>query len=239
VQCNFSGSWIIDTGASDHMTSDLTQLFNLQSLPHPISITLPDGSLKTVTKYGQIQLFPHKTIDHVLYVPDFQFNLLSVGKLLAAHKLFALFFANKCHIQDPTTKETLAVAPSVDGLYKLSPAGSLNSLATKVPSDQLSGSISLSLNPSTCSVPTLATLHTRLGHTSASKLQHIPLCNNVPSVFPCDVCVLAKMHRLPFNKSLIHSAHPLHLIHMNLWGPYKVAHICGAPYFLTIVDDFT
>jgi len=53
------------------------------------------------------------------------------------------------------------------------------------------------------------------------------------------ICVLAKMHRLPFNRSTIQTTHPFQLIHMDLWGPYKVANITGAHYFLTIVDDFT
>ena len=26
---------------------------------------------------------------------------------------------------------------------------------------------------------------------------------------------------------------------MDVWGPYRVANICGAHFFLTIVDDFT
>jgi len=238
MQHNYCGSWIIDTGASDHMTSDLTQLFNLQPLPQPILITLPDGSLKTVATYGQIHLFPHKTIHTVLYVPDFEFNLLSVSKLLTAHKLFVIFFSDHCYIQDLSTKQILAVAPSVDGLYKLSPVGTSTSSATNVLPASF-GSASFSLNPSPCSVPSLAIIHARLGHTLASKMQHIPGCNNVPSVFPCDVCVLAKMHRLPFNKSSFLSTQPLHLIHLDLWGPYRVANICGARYFLTIVDDFT
>ena len=50
---------------------------------------------------------------------------------------------------------------------------------------------------------------------------------------------MAKMYRLPFNESNIHSTHPFHLIHMDLWGPYKVAYITGAYYFLTIIDDST
>ena len=50
---------------------------------------------------------------------------------------------------------------------------------------------------------------------------------------------MAKMHRLPFNRSVIHSTHPLYLIHMDLWDPCRVPNICGAHYFLIIVDDFT
>ena len=46
------GSWIVDTGASDHMTSNLKFFTNLQPLKKPIHVTLPDGSLKVVTHAG-------------------------------------------------------------------------------------------------------------------------------------------------------------------------------------------
>lgn len=98
----------------------------------------------------------------------------------------------------------------------------------------------MSLNPSTCNAPSFEIVHARLGHTSLPKIQHITWCKgHVPSTFSCEVCVMAKMHSLPFNKSTIHTTSPFQLIHMDLWGPYKVANISGAYYFLTIVDDFT
>ena len=175
VQNNYSDSWIADTGASDHMASDLTQLSNLQPLSHPIIITLPDGSLKIVTKFGQIQLFPNTTIYHVLYVLDFKFNLLSVNKLLSNHKQLTLFLFDLCCIRDLSTNKMLAIAPSVDGLYKLSSAGTSKSFENRAHSDYRLGCASFSLNPSPCSVPTLATLHARLRHTSASKMQHMSL----------------------------------------------------------------
>ena len=40
-------------------------------------------------------------------------------------------------------------------------------------------------------------------------------------------------------KNTITTSTPFQLIHLDLWGPYKIANICGAHYFLTIVDDFT
>ena len=71
-------------------------------------------------------------------------------------------------------------------------------------------------------------------------MQHITCCHNsVPSALTCEICVLAKMHTLPFNRRKIQSTHPFQLIHMDLWGPYKFANITGAHYFLTLVDDFT
>ena len=47
------------------------------------------------------------------------------------------------------------------------------------------------------------------------------------------------MQILPFNISTISTISPFQLIDLDIWGPYKVANVCGAHYFLTIVDDFT
>jgi len=43
MQYNYAGSCIVDPSASDHMTSDLTQLYNLKPLCQPIKIILLDG----------------------------------------------------------------------------------------------------------------------------------------------------------------------------------------------------
>ena len=91
-----------------------------------------------------------------------------------------------------------------------------------------------------CKWQNFALVHARLGHTSLSKMQHISLCQHpLPNTIACDICLSTKMHRLPFNKSNITTTFPFQLVHLDVWGPYRVANICGAHYFLTIVDDFT
>ena len=55
----------------------------------------------------------------------------------------------------------------------------------------------------------------------------------------CDVCALAKQRRLPFSTSSISSVRPFELIHCDIWGPYRIAPLSGAKYFLTIVDDYS
>jgi hypothetical protein len=50
---------------------------------------------------------------------------------------------------------------------------------------------------------------------------------------------LAKQTRLPFSSSSITTISPFDLIHVDIWGGYKVPSILGAKYFLTIVDDHT
>ena len=81
----------------------------------------------------------------------------------------------------------LTVVSNVARLYMLAPARTNSFLefqdlvAHNHPYTSLFSYASLSLSPSTCNMSTLATLYARLGHTSASKMQHISLSNNVPS----------------------------------------------------------
>ena len=71
-------------------------------------------------------------------------------------------------------------------------------------------------------------------------MQHILACKDVlTDKFFCETCILAKAHRMPFDRSTISTKVPFELIHMDLWGSYRIANINGAHYFLTIVDDFT
>jgi len=69
-------------------------------------------------------------------------------------------------------------------------------------------------------------------------MQHITDCKFfLSNDYFCETCVLAKFHRLPFNKSTITTTAPFQLVHMDLWGPYRVTSVTRAKYFLTIVDD--
>jgi len=92
-------------------------------------------------------------------MPDFKFKLLSVSKLLTDHNLLAFFLPTHCMIQDPSTKKVLAVAHSVDGLYKLSPAGTNNLSLNKDLAILPSAAASASFRSTTCNVPSFDVLH--------------------------------------------------------------------------------
>ncbi|KAK4388233.1 hypothetical protein Sango_2429900 [Sesamum angolense] len=70
--------WIIDTGATNHICADIT-LFKQYSKPSsPQFIHLPDGTKKPIKFVGIVHVSPTLTLNHVLYIPDFSVNLLSV-----------------------------------------------------------------------------------------------------------------------------------------------------------------
>ena len=236
VSHNAAGSWIINTVASDHMTFDLSLFSNTKTLSTPISITLPDGTLKPATIMGNIPLTSTLTLQSVLYIPDFKYNLLSVDKFLTDNHYCGIFYPSHCVFQDLSTKITVAVGQKAGGLYILDLPSKDNSslFSSLVPS------FSVPCNKSSSSTATIDVLHAWLGHTSISKMQHISDCKPYLSdTFTCDTCVVAKFHRLPFNTSSISTTKASQLIHMDLWAPYRVPSVTGAKYFLTIVDDFT
>ena len=58
-------------------------------------------------------------------------------------------------------------------------------------------------------------------------------------VTACETCHRAKQTREPFPLSDHKSETVGELVHLDLWGPYKVSSREGFKYFLTIVDDFS
>lgn len=99
------------------------------------------------------------------------------------------------------------------------------------------------INLAVHSVATTTTLwHRRLSHPSSCPLQVLfptiyGLCSSISDTY--DVCPLAKQTRLSFHSSSKYTTAPFQLIHCDIWGGYHAVSICGARYFLTIVDDFT
>ena len=85
--------------------------------------------------------------------------------------------------------------------------------------------------------------HRRLGHLSYGVLSFLPFIygvKDVPTKFGgCDVCFQSKQTREVFSESSNKVLVSFDLIHINLWGPYRVSSSCGAVYFCTIVHDFS
>ena len=238
-------TWIVDTGASNHMSYDPALFDNLDVLPKPICITLPDGSVKQVTSGDNVTLDDNIVLKKVLYVTEFKFNLLSVTKVLADQKMCIHMYPTECIFQDLTTNQVMALAHENNGLFffESTSRGSHSSLEASTSRRQnFRPIVSECFTAANKTSPrlTLEVLHARLGHTSMSKMRYISECKDVLSdIFFCETCILEKAHRLPFGRSTISTKNSFELVHKDLWGPYRVANLNGARYFVTIVDDYT
>jgi len=154
----------------------------------PTHVILPDGSIKSVTKVGQIPLQSNLVLQNVLYVPEFKFNLLSIGKLLSDQPIFTTIYYHKCVFQDLITEKVVAIARFDGGLYRLS------FLSPGPPVMQSSKLALTASNNAQCDSVSFNTLHARLGHTSMSKMQHIALCkSHKPMIFSMKLAFLQSL----------------------------------------------
>jgi len=80
--------------------------------------------------------------------------------------------------------------------------------------------------------------HCKLGHPSRQALSYISSSFRGSHMNDlCDVCLRAKQTRMSFLLSENKALNCFDLIHCDIWGSYHVKLLCGAQYFLTIVDD--
>ncbi|KAJ0683430.1 putative RNA-directed DNA polymerase [Helianthus annuus] len=220
---NKSLEWIVDSGASQHMVNTDKYLVNsIDVSEFNITVSHPNGTKVKVVKIGNFELTKDIVLQDVFYVPDYCVNLLSVYKLAKDNCVSVVFNENSCLLQDSKSKKILMNGRQDSGLYVVGNAGN---------------SVYACFNSSV----KYATWHSRLGHPSDQVLavlkQHLNLSSSEHG--PCDVCHRAKQIRVPFSLSEHKTKAVGDLVHLDLWGPYKVTSYEGFKYFLTIVDDFS
>jgi len=66
--------WILDSGASKHLTCDALIVSDTKTPSHYLPVKLPNGTSAPVHSVSQIQL-SNMTLTHVLYIPFFKCNL--------------------------------------------------------------------------------------------------------------------------------------------------------------------
>lgn len=77
---NQDASCILDIGATNHMTHNEHWLTKLQKADNAI-FQLPNGKFYNLESIGNYKFMDNKSLNNVLHVPDFKFNLLSISKL--------------------------------------------------------------------------------------------------------------------------------------------------------------
>lgn len=94
--------WILDSWASDHVCPHI-KYFSSISIIKPISVKFPNGSTVLAFYSGSIHFSDKLYLDNVLYIPQFQFNLISVYQLTNSLKCKVVFSHGFCAIQDHHT----------------------------------------------------------------------------------------------------------------------------------------
>ncbi|PNX97245.1 hypothetical protein L195_g020471, partial [Trifolium pratense] len=154
------GSWIVDSGVSDHICSSLNCFSSYNSIT-PIHVKLPNGNAFIAKYAGTVQFSPGFLVSQVLCVPDFHLNLLSVPKLCIDNKYVVSFNNDKCLIQVRKNLEMIGLPKLVEGLYYLTIPTYTTVKASINNSSQA---------PLTTHIPLEALWHLRLGHLSNNRL---------------------------------------------------------------------
>ena len=215
-----SSEWVIDSGATDHMTGNSSLFSTFRSQPSPSTVTLADGLHSCVLRSGTIVPTPSIPLTSVLSLPNSSFNLMSVSKLTRVLKCYISFFPDFCLFQDLMTKQIIGIARESRGLYILDPT---------------------ILSPIACSgVTTPFETYCRLGHLSLPLLKK--LCPQFSSLLSLDYesCQFAKHHHLSYSPRVNKRANVLfELVHLDVWGLCLIVSSTGFRYFITFVDDYS
>ena len=228
--------WIIDSGASKHMTFNRCVLRHYKEFETPEPVGLGDGRTVNALGMGEVKFtsyLPHNRkvtgwMSNVLFVPQLANNLFSVRA--AALNGNVVSFGRKCWIKS-NKKKLIGTGSPVRKLYKLN-CEVMRSLKERANVAGESEQIDL--------------WHRRLAHVNIRQLRQLSSCAdglNLPSDGKqsfCEACVGGKMHRLP-HPSLkeVRSTEKLQLVYTDVCGPMQTHSFGGSRYFITFTDDYS
>ena len=117
-----TNSWIIDSGATDHMTNNPSIVHAFIPINHKHEVSIANGATILVSVNGKIKIFPQSSTSKVLVVPLFPVQLLSVGKITNSLNCDVIFSLSSVIFQDRKTKKMIGEGIYSDGLYLLNTA---------------------------------------------------------------------------------------------------------------------
>ena len=242
VSQTLPSTWIVDSGASDHMTGDRTLFLFYNPYHGTLIVCIADGTYSKVVGIGTVKLSRTLALQSVLFVPNLDCNLLSVSKLNKELDCETKFLAESCVFQDLKSGKIIGNAEFCAGFYLLivnnSPTSECRSRGIK--SHCQFGSFE-SFDHSN-QVSTIMIWHYCQGHPNFPYLECLfpsLFINKNAKLFQCDVCRISKHTRNHYAPRPHTPSLPFSLIHGDIWGPSRVENITGARGFLLLVDDHT
>nr|CAI72292.1 putative polyprotein [Phytophthora infestans] len=225
-----SAGWLIDSGATSHMTPHRNDLFGYEALDSGINVTIADGKKLRVAGTGTVKLtgLDGKRIRmvDVLHIPGLDRRLLSVGKL-AERGMSVAFQRSSCVIWG----RNAAIASG----KKVGKAFLLDCQQEEAHFVQYAGPDS-----------EWELWHARMGHLNKDALTKtqrstigIPHVKNGNETL-CGGCMKGKQTVTTFpSRSLTRTTRVLELVHTDVMGPMRTISKGGAKYVLTFVDDYS
>ncbi|RVW41993.1 Retrovirus-related Pol polyprotein from transposon TNT 1-94 [Vitis vinifera] len=213
------GPWILDSGASDHLSGNKDLFSSITTTTDLPTVTLANGSQTVAKGIGLALPLPSLPLTSVLYTPECPFNLISISKITRTLNCSITFSDKFVTLQDRSTGKTIGIGRESQGLYHLTSDSS----------------------PAVCiSTDAPLLIHNRLGHPSLSKFQKMVPRFSTLSSLPCESCQLGKHTRVSFPKRLNNRASLLlSLSTLMFGGPCRTASTLGFQYFVTFIDDYS
>ncbi|GJW69936.1 ribonuclease H-like domain-containing protein [Tanacetum coccineum] len=223
----FNGN-IINSGANQHLTVSTVGMINVVDITSlNITVGHPNGTLATTSHVINLRLTNNVMLYDVLVVPGYCVSLLSVNKLIRDSKVYVGFDDDKCYIQDLKRDKILGIGSEFGGLYLF-----------HMVKDNICGKSNMVMFFNVSKL----LWHNRLGHAADQVLSvlHNDLNISKSAFVPvCEICHMDKQTKDPFPLSSHTSKYLGELVHLDLWGPYRVPSKEGFKYFLTVVDDYS
>lgn len=229
-----SSTWICDSGANTHITSDVNNIIN-PSEYHGLDqvggvgkdLSLPithigSSSFSSCSKPLQL--------NNILHCPTASTNLLSIHQFNVDNHCYFILYPYYFVLKDLKTGRMLFKGKCEDGLYPLHLPFKKSSQSSR-PLAFLGSRVSSSV------------WHSRLGHPAHSIVSLLVSNKCLPiegaTKFPfCNSCPLGKSHKLPFNLSNSVSNYPLELLHSDVWTSPTFSN-SGFKYYVIFVYDFS
>ncbi|RAW22074.1 hypothetical protein PC110_g21488 [Phytophthora cactorum] len=225
--------WLVDSGASSHVTSTRDKFASMRDLRTPVRITIADGTKIDAVATGTVGLKlmdgTSVTLSDVLYIPEVEGSLISVSKM-AEKDVVAQFSKAKCVFRYGDA--TVMKANCCGNVYKLRTVG-----------DEVCHVVSTRTEP-------WAVMHARLGHipfkryeqvlTMAEGVTHV--ANGIKGDDVCASCYMGKMRADDFPRhpeNLVKSAGVLDLVHTDGMGPMQTKSPGGCTYVMTFIDNYS
>jgi len=166
---NCLGLWVLDSGNTNHITSNKSFFSSMSTSSYLPSITMTNGYRVSSYDVGIIHLLPSLSIDNVLYVLGCPFNLLSINRQTCSFDCVVSFIKDFVCLQDRSSGRMIGPGCESHDFYHLRTSAHVGTIMD---------------------FPSL--IHAQLGHPSLAKMQYlIPSFSKVSSL-SCESCYLGK-----------------------------------------------
>lgn len=223
--------WLIDSGASDHMTNRREWFFEYQRFPDPVQIVIGNGEKVLALGRGNIHIETNVSekwskgiMYNVLHAPGMKHNLFSV-RASAKKGVDFLIKRNGKECVFTYGNKIVAVGIEVGNLYRIDLRVLTSNIACTA-----------------SKIDTLQLWHERLGHQNKRHIKAFLKNRGVDVTIDnefCDGCAYGKHHRLHFGERIERATVPRELIHSDVCGPMNVESIGKSRYYVVFKDDYS